>query len=99
MAKLKILRRRLSECNVYWGPSRRDKCEPDRKNFEENQIRWYVKCKYQSINYLNIVVLYLDAFMSIPLLCIILTPKLKGNKKLTKCVRCLYNIASYYIYL
>lgn len=47
VAKLKILRRRLSECNVYWGASWREKCEPERKNFEESQIRWYVKCKYK----------------------------------------------------
>lgn len=47
LAKLKILRKRLTECNVYWGESSRAKCEPERKNFEENQIRWYIKCECQ----------------------------------------------------
>lgn len=46
LAKLRILRKRLTECNMYWGQSFREKCEGEKKDFEENQIRWFIKCKY-----------------------------------------------------
>ncbi|XP_045213921.1 NADH dehydrogenase [ubiquinone] 1 beta subcomplex subunit 10-like [Mercenaria mercenaria] len=48
-AILKILRRRLTECNAYWGADALHKCEKETETLKENMQNWYIR--YGEIGY------------------------------------------------
>lgn len=41
--KLKILRRRWTECNYYYGANKREKCKKERKDFEDNSVNYLIR--------------------------------------------------------
>jgi len=43
---MKILRKKLSECNWYWGDSKYEKCEKEREDFFNGSVNYVLKCEY-----------------------------------------------------
>ena len=46
-----ILRKRYEDCLFYYGYDESQKCYPLKEEFRENELNWFIKCKYPITNF------------------------------------------------